>query len=208
MQEKYLFKVKKENKIFLYSKKEFEDLMEITYLPNLKFDSSKILNKVKKICISAGKDGYLTKENIWFGTYYEKEIKSHVIPDVYIKWIDNIKEFGIFANKDFKIRAFLGEYTGNVRKYKKIIDDKNSYLFEYSVGYKKTPYTIDARESGSLIRFVNHSFKPNLEPLSVYLDGKVHLIFRTKRAIKKDEELTYNYGPFYWKKREKPIGTK
>ncbi|KKL47714.1 hypothetical protein LCGC14_2332810, partial [marine sediment metagenome] len=54
MQEKYLFKVKKENKIFLYSKKEFEDLMEITYLPNLKFDSSKILIKVKKICISAG----------------------------------------------------------------------------------------------------------------------------------------------------------
>jgi len=208
MQKEQLFKVKKDGKIFLFSKKEFEDLMEIKYLFSLTFESDKILNKVKKMCLSAGKCGYLTKENIWFGTYYEKEINSHLIPDVYIKWIDQAKEYGIFASKDIKIRTFLGEYTGNVRKYKKIIDDKNPYLFEYSIGYKKTSFTIDAREMGSLIRFVNHSFKPNVEPLSVYLDGKVHIIFRTKREIKKDEELTYNYGPFYWKRREKPIGMK
>ena len=206
MKDKYLFKIKQKSKVFLYTKKEFENLLEVKYIPTLLFETPKILKKINKLCIKAGREGLLTKENIWFGTYYEKEIKSHFIPDVYIKWIDSIKEFGLFANKDFKVREFLGEYTGTVRKYQKIMDDKNSYLFEYSIGYKKTPFTIDAREKGSLIRFVNHSFKPNVSPLSVYLDGTIHIIFRTNRVIKKDEELTYNYGPFYWKKRENPMG--
>jgi len=208
MKNKYPFKIKRDNKIFLYTKKEFENLLEIEYLPTLRFEKDSILKKVNKICTKAGKDGLLTKENIWFGSYYEKEIKSHFIPDVYIKWIDPVKEHGLFANKDLPNRYFLGEYTGVVRKYRKIMDDKNPYLFEYSIGYKKTSYTIDAREKGSLIRFVNHSLKPNVTPLSVYLDGRIHLIFRTNKVIKKDEELTYNYGPFYWKKREKPMADK
>jgi len=208
MSEKYLFKLKKDTKILLYTKKEFEKLLEIEYAQSLCFDNSSILKKISKLCIRAGREGMLTKESIWFGCYYAKEIKSHYIPDVYIKWIDSVKEFGLFANRNFSKREFLGEYTGNVRKYRKIIDDKNSYLFEYSIGYKKTSFTIDAREKGSIIRFVNHSFKPNVMPLAVYLDGAMHIIFRTNREIKKDEELTYNYGPFYWKRREKPQGEK
>ncbi len=208
MQKQYLFKIKKESEFLLYTKKQFEDLLEIEYASQLCFDNTKIEEKVKKLCVKAGKEGLLTKENIWFGYYYENEIKSHFIPNVYLKWIDTIKEYGLFANAQFHANAFLGEYTGNIRKYKKIIDDKNSYLFEYSIGYKKTPFTIDAQEKGSLIRFVNHSFNPNITPLSVYLDGAMHLIFRTNREIKKDEELTYDYGPHYWKRREKPVGDK
>lgn len=208
MEKKFLFKIKKDNEIQLFTKAELENFLEIEYAAELTFDSPKIKEKVRKLCLKAGSEGLLTKENLWFGYYYENEIKSHFIPDVYIKWIDRVKEFGLFANRDFPINAFLGEYTGNIRKYKKIIDDKNSYLFEYSIGYKKTHFTIDAREKGSLIRFVNHSSKPNVSPLNVYLDDAMHLIFRTNREIKKDEELTYDYGPNYWKRREKPIGDK
>jgi len=206
MQDKYLFKIKKDNNFLLYTKKDFENLMEIHYLPKLIFDRHWIEKRIEKLCIRAAKDGFLPRESIWFGHFYEKEIKSHYIPDVYLKWIDLVKEFGLFANKDLPKAAFLGEYTGIVKKHKKIMDDRNPYLFEYSVGYKKTPYTIDAREQGSLIRFVNHSFKPNVTPLSVYLDGSVHIIFKTNRDVQKDEELTYDYGPVYWKKRENPIG--
>lgn len=208
MQKQYLFKIKKNDKIMLFTKAQFEDLLEIEYASELSFDSLKIEQKVKKMCVQAGKDGLLTKENIWFGFYYANEIKTHFIPDIYIKWIDLVKEYGLFANRDFYPNAFMGEYTGNIRKYNKVIDDKNSYLFEYGIGYKKTPLTIDARERGALIRFVNHSFKPNIAPLSVYLDGAMRIIFRTNRKVKKDEELTYDYGPFYWKRREKPIGAK
>ena len=208
MQKQYLFKIKKNDKTILCNKEQLESILEIRYCCKLSFDSEKIEKKVKKLCIQAGKDGCLTKENIWFGLYYENEINAHFIPDVYIKWIDLVKEYGLFANTDFRPNAFLGEYTGNIRKCNKIIDDKNSYLFEYNIGYKKTSFTIDAREKGSLIRFVNHSFKPNIIPLSVYLDGAMHIIFKTNREIKKDEELTYDYGPNYWKRREKPVGEK
>jgi uncharacterized protein len=206
MEEKQLFKIKKDSTVFLYTKKQLEELLEIEYLFSLEFDTLKIKEHVNKLCLSAGKDGYLSKENVWFGHYYEKEIKSHFVPEVYIKWIDPYKEYGLFANEDLPNRTFLGEYTGTIRKYRKIIDDKNSYLFEYHIGYKKSPYTIDAREKGSIIRFVNHSSKPNVVPLSIYLDGAMHLIFRTNREVKKDEELTYDYGPLYWKRREKPKG--
>ncbi|MFA6118904.1 MAG: SET domain-containing protein [Parachlamydiales bacterium] len=206
MIEKYTFKIKKENIVFSYTKKQLEDLLEIEYLTSLKFESAKICSNVQKLCLNAARNGYLNKENVWFGCFYEKEISTHFVPDVYIKWIDPIKEYGLFANSDLPNRAYLGEYTGVIKKYNRLIDNKNSYLFEYHIGYKKSPYTIDAREKGSIIRFVNHSSKPNIVPLSVYLDGAMHLIFRTNRKIKKDEELTYDYGPNYWKKREKPIG--
>ena len=45
------------------------------------------------------------KENIWFGYYYANEITSHFIPDVYIEWINSIKEYGLFANRDLPTRA-------------------------------------------------------------------------------------------------------
>lgn len=204
MSDKYLFKVKKKEKFYYYTKKQFEKIFGIEYLPKLDFDTSKILKKIEKTCVKYARTGLLSKRNIWFGLYYEKEIKFHYFFDIYLKWIDRFKEFGLFAAKDLRKNTFLGEYTGNIRKYKKIIDDKNSYLFEYSIGYKKSKYTIDAREKGSIIRFVNHSKNPNIEPLSVYLDGAMHLIFRTNRFVKKDEELTYDYGSNYWKRREKP----
>lgn len=208
MQKQYLFKLYKDNEIFLYTKKQLEDLLEIEYASKLYFDNAKIEKKIKELCSKAVRQGLLTKENFWYGYYYENEIRSHFIPNVYIKWIDDVKEYGLFANAAFRPNVFLGEYTGNIRKYKKIMDDKNSYLFEYSIGYKKTHFTIDAREKGSLIRFVNHSFNPNITPLNVCLDGVMHIIFRTNRDIKKDEELTYDYGPYYWKRREKPLGEK
>ncbi len=204
MKEKTYFKILIDGKIRTITKKQLEDLVEIDYLPSLTFDKLQIKEKIEKKCMQAARYGYMQKEHLWFGAYYEKEIINHIIPDVYLKWIDPIKEYGLYACKDIKKHTFMGEYTGIIRRYKNKIDDRNAYCFEYSIGQKKTPYTIDAREKGSLIRFVNHSDTPNLSPLSVYLEGVMHIIFRSNKDIKKDEELTYDYGPNYWKRREKP----
>ena len=204
MNSKYIFQIKKDNSIERVNLEDFEKIFEIKYLPFLKIEDQKLLKKIDKMCVNAGRNGDLTKENIWFGHFYERELKEHFISDVYVKWINEIKEYGLFANKDFKNLSYIGEYTGCVRKYIKKIDDRNPYCFEYSIGYKKTKYTIDAREEGSVIRFVNHSYEPNVTPINVYSDGKMHLVFRTNRKVLKDEELTYDYGPFYWSRRERP----
>jgi hypothetical protein len=201
---KTYFKIFLDGQIKSITKRQLEELVEIEYLTALTFDNLHIKDKIEKKCISAARYGYMQKEHLWFGAYYENEINTHSVADVYLKWIDPVKEFGLYANADIKKHTYMGEYTGCIRKYKKKIDDRNAYCFEYSIGSKTTPYTIDAREKGSLIRFVNHSDSPNLSPLSVYQNGVMHIIFRTNRDVKKNEELTYDYGPNYWKRREKP----
>ncbi len=200
-----LFKIEKEGKIFTYIKEQFEKTVEVEYLPSLEFEKNSYLKKIKKYCKKAELMNFFSKEQLWLGSYYHKELKSGFIPNVIVKWIDPIMEYGLFANQDFEKGAFLGEYTGIIKKYRPIIDDKNAYCFEYTIGYKKTKYTIDAREKGSLIRFVNHSSSPNLSPIAIVSDNVMHIIFRTNRHVAKDEELTYDYGPNYWAKREKPL---
>src|SRR3972149_12140299 len=127
MNSDFHLKVERNGKIDHLNHAEFEKLFEVKYLFNLSFQTFTILNKVNKLCIRAGKDGYITKENIWYGVYYENEIKKSASQDLYLKWIDDIKEWGLFAKSDMPARTFVGEYTGIVRKYKKRIDDKNPY---------------------------------------------------------------------------------
>ena len=79
-----------------------------------------------------------------------------------------------------------------------------SRSFEYLIGWNSA-YTIDAKHKGNITRFINHSYEPNLEPLGVFSRGVMHIILRTKKWIKKGQQITYDYGPQYWKKREKPI---
>ena len=127
------------------------------------------------------------------------------IADLRLKWISPIKEFGLVANKDLRMNAYIGEYTGVVRHFNKIKDQKNPYCFEYSLGEMRTHFTIDAREKGNLMRFINHSSSPNISPVFIYAGGVIHVIFRASRIIHKDEEITYDYGPYYWAQRETPI---
>jgi hypothetical protein len=185
---------------------QLETEMEIEYLPHLVFDHVRSLNHVLKICKKANKQEYVTGQMAWWGIYHQELLKSHAIAPVYLKYIDSIMEWGLFAYQDLPENCFIGEYTGTITKYKHSIHDTNGYCFEYSIGgEKKTPYTIDAKYGGNVTRFINHSFKPNLKQIPVFYDQMMHIIFKTNREVKKGEELTYNYGYSYWKKREKPL---
>ena len=56
---------------------------------------------------------------------------------------------------------------------------------------------IDAT-SGSLTRFINHSYTPNIKPMYAFFDDKYHLIFISLKPIQKGTQLAYNYGENYW----------
>lgn len=201
-----LYKDKDTDEIKSISSEEFYKIFEVEYLPNLFFQDlstlKRIVNKAKKEV----KKGGISEKEIWLGTYFEEDIATFSTSSVYIKYIDPIKGFGLFAARDLKKDSYIGEYTGVVRKYRRWKDDKNSYCFEYKIGDSSIPhFTIDAKYMGNVVRFINHSNQPNLSTFAAYSGGVIHIIMKTNKLIPKDSELTYDYGTKYWKKREKPI---
>ena len=137
---------------------------------------------------------------------FEKEILTGATPPVYLKWIDTTIGYGVFASRSIAAGIYIGEYTGMVRKRRQRKDRTNDYTFEYTIGdWARNPYIIDAKTWGNHTRFINHDgAAPNLETLSVFAGGIMHIIFMAKREIKVDEQLAYDYGDIFWKKRSKP----
>jgi hypothetical protein len=197
--------LEKKGKSFLLTKKQFEEEMEIDYLFDLELGSLSTFFSVVSRCHKTEKKHEISREQKWLSFYFSQELDNPVFPDLTIKWVDNFLGYGLFTNRDLLSNTFIGEYTGVLRKSKKRVDEKNSYCFEYLIGGIETPFLIDAKEKGNFTRFINHSSHPNLRPAYVYKNGIIHLILQTNQPVKKGSELTYDYGPNYWKKREKPI---
>lgn len=184
---------------------EFEKITGAPFIPELEFAHPKIILKAQKWAIKLHKQGEMTREQLWFGSYFQKEITSHFIPDVTIRWIDSTFGWGVFANRDFKKMDFIAEYTGKVRRRMRI-DSKNAYCFEYNiVSGCKTPYLIDAQCQGGLARYINHSETPNLVPALATFDNLSHVVLYANEAIPKGAQLCYHYGPTYWAQRKPPM---
>ena len=196
----------KDSKVEKISPEEFYKIFEVEYLPSLLIKELSVLKKIIKRCNKQIKAGNISEKEIWNGTYFENEIKNYPASPVYIKWINERKGYGLFALHDLKKDTYIGEYTGEVRKFKIRQDDRNSYCFEYQIGESsKSHFTIDAKYMGNMVRFINHDYSPNLATLAAYSNSIIHIIVKTARFIPKDAELTYDYGTRYWKKREKPV---
>lgn len=147
----------------------------------------------------------LRMQQIWRGHYYQKEIAEPFIPDVVLRWIDPRIGWGVFAARPFKAGEFIAEYLGVLRK-KRRADRYNAYCFAYvSEAGRATSFVIDAKEHANIARYVNHSQKPNVEPVLATIGLRTHLILLTKRPIREGEQLCYDYGPDYWTKRSAPM---
>lgn len=181
---------------------EFENQMGIRWLDHLEFQSAPIASRVLRKSASALKKRELSIKENWIGTHFRKEISGGFLPPVSIRWIDETMGYGVFAESAIPAGAFIGEYTGIVRKRKRFVDRRNDYCFEYTIGdWVFNPYIIDAKEQGNFTRFINHSDEPNLEPLSVYADGVMHIVFIATKPILEGTQLSYHYGDAFWKKR-------
>ncbi|HSW86704.1 MAG TPA: SET domain-containing protein-lysine N-methyltransferase, partial [Rhabdochlamydiaceae bacterium] len=140
----------------------------------------------------------------WLGAFYAQEIQRGSIPDLTIAWINFDIGYGVIANCDLPKQAYIGEYTGIVRKRRYFSDKKNGYCFEYSIGETiKSPFIIDAKPKGNHTRFINHSDNPNLEPACVLSGGLMHIILFAIKPIPKGTQLSYDYGEDYWAKRQR-----
>ena len=106
---------------------------------------------------------------------------------------------GLFTNIDFKKGDLVIEYTG--KKISTAMADRRGgqYLFELN-----NQWTIDGRGRENTARYINHSCQPNCYP--EIDEFEKHIFIYAKKTIKSGEELTYNYGPEFWKTHIKPKG--
>ena len=103
----------------------------------------------------------------------------------------------LFATQDIRQWQKVIEYTGN--KVPTSVADRiwGKYLFTVN-----SRYTIIWTWHHNRARYINHSCKPNCEPLEV----RWHIIISAITPIKAGEELTYNYGKDYFERIIKPLG--
>jgi len=185
------------------SVQDYEDVLGIEYLPFLKYASPKVLFWIEKKCKKADENNLITKGQKWLGTFYDKELSSYFLPNLSIRFIDDQIGYGVFAESDLKPNTFIGEYTGLLRKREKRRDQKNSYCFEYLIGETiDTPLTIDARDQGNHTRFINHANDANCDLILIFNYEVMKIIIYTNRFVSKGEQITYDYGTDYWRKRE------
>ncbi len=106
---------------------------------------------------------------------------------------------GLFANKDFKRGDFIIEYTGEHITHEESDRRGGRYLFILN---KKI--VVDGKKHHNKGRYINHSCKPNAEAETDDEEEKIRIL--AKRAIKKGEEIAYDYGKEYWKEYIQPLG--
>ncbi len=181
---------------------EFEAVAQFSFVPQLLFCSESLSAKIcKKTAKLQGKKK-LSREQLWFGSYYRNEILFAKAPSIEVRWIDRRIGWGVFAAKDFSKMEFVTEYHGLVRPRKRS-DRENAYCFEYALSSEeRTPYNIDAESQGGVSRFINHSEAPNLRSALATVDGVCHVIFIVDKPIAKGEQLFYDYGSDYWAQRK------
>lgn len=104
---------------------------------------------------------------------------------------------GLFATRPFKKGERVIEYFGREISKEEEYSSNSKYLFE--INSRKT---IDGTTRDNFARYINYSCKPNCEPHIVH--GKVWI--DAIKNIKKNEELSYDYGKEYFDEHIKPFG--
>ena len=104
---------------------------------------------------------------------------------------------GLFANSAIPKGVCVVEYTGRMLTAAEEFTSRSKYLFAIS-----SRRTLDGSARGNVARYINHSCRPNCEP--IIRAGRVFIM--SKRAIKPGEELCYHYGEDYYENLIKKIG--
>ena len=102
--------------------------------------------------------------------------------------LSRIHRWGIYAGEDIPVNRKVIEYTGerlNPKQRKQREQGNSKYLFILD-----KYWTLDGAVGGSGAEFINHSCDPNLVTRIV----KGHILYFSRRKIRKGEELTIDYN--------------
>jgi hypothetical protein len=174
------------------------------YVSYLVFNSSHLFNRVVKKVKKYPLNSRISVERKWLGALYKPYLNGCFTPRLSIQFIDSKMGHGLFAGQVFKAGEFIGEYTGEVKRSLFFKSLSNPYVGEYALGGRDpVRFVIDARNKGNYTRFINHSDCPNASAITVIAGGLLHVVLFAEKKIGLNEEITFDYGPNYWKKRKK-----
>ncbi|SCZ94660.1 BZ3500_MvSof-1268-A1-R1_Chr12-3g04028 [Microbotryum saponariae] len=108
------------------------------------------------------------------------------------------KGFGVRATQDMTADTFVYEYVGEVIGptvfAKRMKDYANEGVKHFYFMALDKDIFIDATKKGGKGRFLNHSCNPNCFVAKWTIGKKMRMGIFTKRSIKANEELTFNYN--------------
>lgn len=180
---------------------ELEERLQFKHLPHIAFETALDEQEIRM----RGSRQEVPPEAQELGNRFIREIEASYLPAVSVRFIHEDVGYGLFAEEALSPGAYVGEYTGIVRRNdRRYFEPLNNYCYEYPVPDEiGRSFVLDAT-AGNLTRFINHSSTPNLKPAYAFYDGLYHLIFLAICPIEKGSQLTYDYGPNYWYVRQPP----
>ncbi|HAB99237.1 MAG TPA: hypothetical protein DCE71_05395 [Parachlamydiales bacterium] len=110
---------------------------------------------------------------------------------------------GLFAKEDgkgYKKNDVIDIYGGRLTFVENVEDQE--YAFEWP-DTAFTAFALDGKTEGNALRFMNHASpkKANVSSVEFFYKGMPYVIFIADKRISPGEELCYDYGPEYWKKK-------
>lgn len=172
----------------------------VVSLFTLTFENFSILHRVLQKTARAKKQGLIQQYKIFRGAYYRKELEEKKHPKIEIRFINDRIKYGVFADQEILSSQFIGEYTGVVRKRTKSLIKYNNYCLRYPISLDDPKeFVIDAKNAGNFTRYINHSDRPNLEIMGIYVSPFLRIVFRSLDLIAAGEQLTFDYGECFWK---------
>lgn len=196
--------LQKKNGVVQLDEEEFLKTFNVHYRQDICFDDYDTLKIAIKKSKKVMKQEKLKTQNHWTLALHKKAHIGNSLDCSAIRWVNPLIGYGVFATRTIPALTYIGEYTGIVRKRRRRKDRFNNYIFSYVAGPKETEFIIDALYEGNFTRFINHSDSPNLTSRWMEIDGVSHIILFANRAIPKGEQLSYDYGAFYWRSRSYP----
>ena len=136
---------------------------------------------------------------------YGEQLKNHYHAPLYLKKTDNEIGYGLFSDKSMKKGDLVGQYTGIVQEASAYNDSNGdiSTGTEFAWDYPDEvpglpPLEINAGTAGNILRFANHSFRPNLRVEHAVIVNEWMIFFILDMNVEEDTQLFVDYGDNYW----------
>ena len=138
-------------------------------------------------------------------TRYGEALRNEHLAPLLLRPADDIG-WGVFADGFLAVDDLLGEYTGVIQPANDApahLQEKGHYLSDYSWNYPDElpdgrEFEVNAFYEGNILRFVNHSPKPNCAVDHTLVDGLFVTFFRVIEAVVPGQQLLVDYGEAYW----------